>query len=106
VRWAGVLEVNGQRHELTRSRTVIGRATDVDVEIDDPNASRRHVEILWDGTRAQANDLGSTNGTLLNGARLRSAALQPDSVIQIGKTDIVFRVVPEAETSAVPRRSV
>jgi pSer/pThr/pTyr-binding forkhead associated (FHA) protein len=106
VRWVGVLEVNGRRHELTRSRTVIGRATDADVEIDDPNASRRHVEVLWDGTRAQANDLGSTNGTLLNGARLQSSALQPDSVIEIGKTNIVFRVVPEAETSAVSRRSV
>jgi pSer/pThr/pTyr-binding forkhead associated (FHA) protein len=67
--------------------------------IDDPNASRKHVEVLWDGTRAQANDLGSTNGTILNGAQLRSAALPSDSVIMIGKTNIVFTVIPEADSS-------
>lgn len=99
VAWVAVLEVNGRRYPVTRSRTVLGRGSDVDIEIDDPNASRRHVEILWDGTRAQANDLGSTNGTLLNGARLQSAALPPDSIMSIGKTTIVFRVVPEAEAS-------
>ncbi len=105
VNWVPVLEVSGRRHALSRSRTVIGRGNDADVVIDDPNASRKHVEVLWDGTRAQANDLGSTNGSLLNGARLQSAALPPDSVIQIGKTQIVFRVVPEAESTDLSNRA-
>lgn len=99
VRWVGTLEVGGRRYTLSPGRTVIGRGTEADVVIDDPNASRNHVEILWDGTRAQANDLGSTNGTILNGAQLRSSALPPDSVIRIGKTKIVFHVIPEAESA-------
>jgi hypothetical protein len=99
VRWVGTLEVHGQRYALASGRTIIGRGSEADIVIDDPNASRKHVEVLWDGTRAQANDLGSTNGTILNGAQLRSAALASDSVIMIGKTNIVFTVIPEAESS-------
>lgn len=99
VKWVGTLEVNGRRFTLKSGRTVIGRGTEADVVIDDPNASRNHVEILWDGSRAQANDLGSTNGTILNGAQLRSAAMPADSVILIGKTNIVFHVIPEADSS-------
>ena len=99
VRWVGTLEVGGRRYTLTTGRTVIGRGTEADIVIDDPNASRKHVEVLWDGSRAQANDLGSTNGTILNGAQLRSSALPPDSVIMIGKTNIVFHVIPEAENT-------
>jgi hypothetical protein len=106
VRWVAVLEVNGRRHVLERARTVLGRGADVDIDIDDPNASRKHVEVLWDGARAQVNDLGSTNGTLLNGQRLTAAALPSDSLIQIGKTTIAFRIVPEAETSTITNRAV
>ncbi|HQJ35647.1 MAG TPA: FHA domain-containing protein, partial [Rhodoglobus sp.] len=57
---------------------------------------RKHVEILWDGTRAQVNDLGSTNGSLLNGTPVAKAPLAPDSVIDIGRTRIVFRVLAQA----------
>jgi len=96
VRWTPVLEINGTRHRITHSRTVIGRGSDADIVIDDPGASRAHVEILWDGSKAQITDLKSTNGTRLDGERLRTALLNPDSVIEIGRTRIVFRVIPEA----------
>ena len=96
VRWVGAIEVNGRRHVLVVGRTTIGRGNDATIVIDDPSASRQHVEILWDGSRAQVNDLGSTNGTQLNGAALRSAALPADSVIRIGQTSLVFRLTPEA----------
>ena len=52
--------------------------------------------MLWDGKRAEVNDLGSTNGSLLNGARVSRARLDPDSAIDIGRTHIVFRVIAEA----------
>ena len=41
-------------------------------------------------------DMNSTNGTLLNGRKVTEAALPPDSTVTIGRTDIVFRVVPQA----------
>lgn len=94
--WAPVLEIAGKRHALTRSRTVIGRGTDADITLDDTGTSRQHIEILWDGTRAQVTDLGSTNGSKLNGQPVKKALLQPDSVIEIGRTRIVFRVLAQS----------
>ena len=102
VKWVAVLEIAGKRYPLAKSRTVIGRGTEADITVDDSGISRRHVEVLWDGTRAQANDLGSTNGSTLNGQRLVSAALETDSVIEMGHTRITFRMIPEAETSGAP----
>lgn len=99
VTWVAILDINGQRHPLTKSRTVIGRGTEADITVDDSGISRRHIEILWDGTRAQANDLGSTNGSKLNGERLVSSALPADSVITIGQTTITLNMVPQAADS-------
>lgn len=96
VSWNPVLDVNGKRHPITRSRTVIGRGTDADITVDDTSISRKHVEVLWDGTRAQVNDLGSTNGSLLNGQPVAKAPLPADSVIEIGRTRIVFRVLAQS----------
>lgn len=106
VSWRGVLEVDGTRHPLDRSRTVIGRGSDADLTIDDTGASRRHAEVLWDGERAMVRDLGSTNGTEVDGRRITNAALPPDSVITIGRTDLRFRIVAQAApaTTGVPAR--
>ncbi len=96
VAWSPVLDISGKRYPILHSRTVIGRGSDADITVDDPGISRKHVEILWDGTRAQVNDLGSTNGSLLDGNRVSKAPLSPDSVIDIGRTRIVFRVLAQA----------
>ncbi len=99
VAWRGVVDVEGKRHPLTASRTVIGRGSDADITISDAGTSRKHVEILWDGERAMMRDLGSTNGTKVNGQKLREAALPTDTTITIGRTDLVFRIVPVAAPS-------
>lgn len=96
VSWTPVLDIGGKRYPITRSHTVIGRGSDADITVDDTGISRKHVEILWDGTRAQVNDLGSTNGSLLNGNPVSKAPLPPDSVIDIGRTRIVFRVLAQS----------
>ena len=95
VSWRGVVEIAGRRYPLDAARTVIGRGSDADITIPDAGTSRRHVEILWDGERAMVRDLGSTNGTKLNGRKITEAPLPPDSTVTIGRTDIVFRVVPQ-----------
>lgn len=96
VTWAPVLDIGGKRYPITQARTVIGRGTEADITINDTGTSRKHVEILWDGNAGQARDLGSTNGSKLNGQSFRQAALAPDSVIEIGRTRIVFRVVAQS----------
>jgi hypothetical protein len=99
ISWIPVLDINGTRHAITRARTVIGRGSDADITVDDSSISRKHVEILWDGKRAQVNDLGSTNGSELNGQKVAKAPLPTDSVISIGRTRIVFRVLAQSSSA-------
>ena len=96
VRWNPVLDIGGKRFPLAKSRTVIGRGSEADITIDDSGASRKHAEILWDGKRGQITDLGSTNGSKLDGQPVTKAPLPPDSVIEIGRTRILFRVLAQA----------
>lgn len=96
VSWVPVIEIGGVQQTLSAPRTVIGRGHEADVVINDSGISRKHLEILWDGSRGQARDLGSTNGSRLNGQPLSTALLEPDSVIDIGKTRIVFRVLAQS----------
>ncbi|WP_194421097.1 FhaA domain-containing protein [Microbacterium abyssi] len=100
VSWQAVIDVDGRRHALARARTVIGRGSDADITIADAGSSRKHVEVLWDGERAMMRDLGSTNGTKVNGQKVREAPLPTDTTITIGRTDLVFRVVAVAAEGA------
>jgi len=96
VSWTPVLEINGAHHPLLHSRTIIGRGGEADITVDDNGISRKHVEILWDGSKAEVNDLNSTNGSKLNGSPVSRAPLAPDSVIDVGRTRIVFRVLAQS----------
>jgi hypothetical protein len=96
VSWTPMLEINGARHPLVHSRTIIGRGSEADITVDDNGISRKHVEILWDGSKAEVNDLNSTNGSKLNGSPVSRAPLAPDSVIDVGRTRIVFRVLAQS----------
>ncbi len=74
--------------EYSRSRVLIGRADEVDFRVDDPNVSRRHAVLLWDRGRLYVRDLGSTNGTYLNGRVVTSAPVRFGDVISVGSTQI------------------
>lgn len=97
-----VLELDGRRYQLTSETTVLGRGSEADVVVDDPGVSRRHAEIRLVGGRAVLRDLGSTNGTVVDGRHLQgggaSARLSDGSTIQLGRTDVVF--VSRSERSA------
>ncbi|RFA23462.1 hypothetical protein B7R25_00770 [Subtercola boreus] len=96
VTWSPVLDVAGKRYPITRARTVIGRGREADITVEDTGISRKHIEILWDGKRAEVHDLDSTNGSQLNGQAITRSVVEPDSVIQIGRTRVVFRVLAQA----------
>lgn len=100
VAWQAVIDIKGNRHRLRKGATIVGRGSDCDITIDDAGASRKHVEIIWDGDRAQVSDLGSTNGTKLNGKKLTKALLEPDSIIDIGSTRLVYRVQAQTKGNA------
>jgi len=71
--------------------TSIGRAPSSTIKIDDPQASRDHAVIEFSAGQWTLRDLGSANGTRLNGVPVRSQALKDADVIQIGECDIHFR---------------
>ena len=100
VTWSAVIDIKGNRHHLRRGRTIVGRGSDSDITIDDASASRKHIEIVWDGERAQVTDLKSTNGTQLNGKKLGKALLDPDSIIDIGSTRLVYRLMAQTKGQA------
>jgi hypothetical protein len=85
------LPVNCRKHELTKQQTVIGRARDCDIQIEDPGASRRHAEVRQEGTAYWIVDLDSTNGLEVNGLRTQRAKLDHGDKITIGSTEISFR---------------
>ena len=92
------LEIDGERYPLLGPMTVVGRDTIAGVVLEDANASRRHCEIrvTSDGPHLVANvrDLGSTNGTHVNGARITSQRLHDGDEIVIGQTTMVFHAGP------------
>jgi hypothetical protein len=86
-----VVDGPGTRHELTTGRNVIGRGTEADIRLPDTGVSRKHVDVVLDGGTATVEDLGSTNGTLVNGRRVSRQALADGDVIRIGHSVLVYR---------------
>lgn len=86
----GYLEMEGERFELTRVVTTIGRMPDRSVVLSDPDASRHHAEIRRDAEGFVLVDVGSTNGTSVNGRRVSSHVLQSGDLIEIGDAKIAF----------------
>ncbi|MGC5034406.1 MULTISPECIES: FhaA domain-containing protein [unclassified Streptomyces] len=84
------IEINGTRHQISRPTLVLGRSTDADVRIDDPGVSRRHCEIRT-GTPSTIQDLGSTNGIVVDGQHTTRATLRDGSRIVVGSTTIIYR---------------
>jgi len=64
-----------------RGRLVIGRGSDCDLVLDEPEMSRRHAVIENSGDGIYLRDLGSANGTFVNGVQVRDAVLHPDDQI-------------------------
>jgi hypothetical protein len=84
------LTLGGRAHPITSTRFVIGRSRECDLTVTDGNASRRHAEIVQEGDTYLVADLGSTNGTELNGRRISREELTDGDRITVGGTDLVF----------------
>ena len=97
--WIPTLSWDGVRYPLVKKSTVIGRGTDSDIHVVARGVSRHHAEVRWDGKRAEVVDLGSTNGTQLDGARVTRSALPDRCTLALGQARILFEVVPQAEAA-------
>ncbi|SLM94826.1 FhaA domain-containing protein [Brachybacterium nesterenkovii] len=82
-----ILEIDGQQYLLTGQITVIGRGGDADIILDDTGVSRHHLELRRDGSGLTATDLGSTNGTFVDGDRIRTPVRLGDrALLTVGRT--------------------
>ncbi|MCL2781066.1 MAG: DUF3662 domain-containing protein [Actinomycetia bacterium] len=89
-----VIDGTDERYDLRIGNNFIGRGGDVDLQLLDQGVSRRHLDIEFDGSFATASDLGSTNGTNVNGRDVQSQTLRHGDVIRVGHTRLVFQQDP------------
>src|SRR5947207_2073664 len=85
-----VLTLNGERHEISKRRVVLGRSKDADLQVPDPNVSRRHAELRQEGATYWLIDLASTNRVEVRGKRVKRLKLQDATRFTVGSTEIAF----------------
>ncbi|ASE11858.1 FhaA domain-containing protein [Kocuria rhizophila] len=93
-----VIEVGTERFSLNADSVSVGRSAEADITVEDTGVSRKHLEIRRQGPTFLAVDLGSTNGSYVDGQRIQGRAQLVDgSVITMGRTRLVFRLLVPKE---------
>jgi len=82
--------VKGFKYPLDPEEVFIGRNSQNHVPVDDTAVSGRHCSIVRDGHKYTLVDLGSTNGTRLNGNGVNKSPLKPKDIIQVGSVEFMF----------------
>jgi pSer/pThr/pTyr-binding forkhead associated (FHA) protein len=77
---------------IVRDVTVIGRREDCDFRIPLGEISRKHARLIKDGDTLRAEDLGSSNGTYVNGVRVQEAELSPGDTLKVGSVVFVVQI--------------
>ncbi len=80
----------GRRYAGVRERTVIGTDAASDLRLSDPTVSRTHCELVLSDGRVVIRDLGSRNGTYVNGISILAAHLVNGAIVRVGRTELVF----------------
>ena len=81
---------------------VVGRALSSDIPVLDPTISRRHAELSCDATGVQVRDLGSSNGTFVNGSKVAAGRVSPGDVVTFGKVAFRLKESVPTPTTATP----
>jgi len=84
---------SGRTYQLREGSNIIGRGQDAHFRLPDTGVSRRHIEVRWDGQVAMLSDLGSTNGTLVNGSPVQDWQLADGDVIRAGHSEVLIRIL-------------
>lgn len=87
-----VVDGPNTRYELHAGSNVVGRGTDAAIRLADTGVSRRHFDVRLGGRTATMVDLGSTNGTIVNGRRIPRVDLADGDVIRVGHSVLVYRL--------------
>jgi pSer/pThr/pTyr-binding forkhead associated (FHA) protein len=90
-------------HELVEETYTIGRSPENSIRLDDTSVSGRHAEIAMRAETCYLRDLGSTNGTLVNGQPATQVQLRAGDRIQFGKVEAYFECEVAAAAQPLPR---
>ena len=82
-----ILEINGMKKSLEPGEYTLGRGTEVDIQIQDPGISRKHLVIIVED-KVIVKDLNSTNGTYINGERITEIEVEEQITFRVGVTEI------------------
>jgi pSer/pThr/pTyr-binding forkhead associated (FHA) protein len=96
------LIVSGLAHDIVEESITIGRAVENMIRIDDPSVSGRHAQLQLIGNGYYLNDLGSTNGTFVNGLTTTNVRLRIGDRIRFGKVDARFESDAPTATQPLP----
>ncbi len=85
---------NGERRgfALPRAITVLGRREDCDLRVPVGEVSRKHCRFIVDGDTLRIEDLGSSNGTFVNGSRVQEAVVQAGDRVQVGPAVFTIQI--------------
>jgi hypothetical protein len=89
-REVATLSWDGRTLRVDKRRVVLGRSRECDIQVEDPNVSRRHAELRQEGSAYWIVDLDSTNGIEVNGRRAQRAKLESGDTFTVGSTEITF----------------
>ncbi|HTM20222.1 MAG TPA: adenylate/guanylate cyclase domain-containing protein [Kofleriaceae bacterium] len=96
----------GQVVPITKT-LLAGRSPDCSLEVPDPNASRQHSRIIYDGATCSAADNGSSNGTFVNDHKLATTVkLNPGDIIRLGETRLRFQEKKRASSDSTGSSSI
>lgn len=84
------LDIAGRRYPLSDGHTILGRGADADIVIEDTGVSRHHAQVVVDQGSVLVQDLGSTNGTYVNGRKVQSVRLRDQDSFSLGRTTITL----------------
>jgi pSer/pThr/pTyr-binding forkhead associated (FHA) protein len=107
---------SGRTYELKVDRTTVGRVSDNAFEIPEASVSSHHAEILLRGSEVVVRDLGSTNGTYINGEKITEAVLKPGQTLRFGTVEMRLdmgeapppgaKPIGQSTTSTRPRQTL
>ncbi|MCB0193152.1 MAG: FHA domain-containing protein [Anaerolineae bacterium] len=94
----------GMSFPLTGNQAVMGREEGLEIVLQDPESSRRHARVYWQAGHYIIEDMGSTNGTFVNGIQITGPQfLNAGDSIGIGQTALVFQVASGGPSNVAPQ---
>ena len=103
-RLKGQGRLTGVVFDLVSPKMTVGRVPPAEIVIDDDSVSRKHAEIIREGTGARLKDLASANGTFVNGERIAEAPLSPGDVIRFGVAEVLYSGPAAPKGSKINRK--